>query len=113
MAIHHPPENLIVVELPSKEMEIADEIKKVNEIVGKNSGCDVIINFASVEAIISETLSNLLILHNLLADKGHRLVLCNVSFITKCIFNVAGLEDIFEFAQDKPAAVAAVHSTDG
>ena len=88
MTIHHPPENLIIVELPSKELEIGDELKKVNEIAAKNTECDVIIDFAVVEAITSSSLSNLLILHNLLAGQGHRLVLCNVSFITKCIFNV-------------------------
>ena len=112
MTIHHPPENLIVVELPSNELEIADEIKEVNEITAKNPACDVIIDFTIVEAISSSSLSNLLILHNLLAEQGHRLIFCNVSFITKCIFNVAGIEDIFEFVQDKPAAVAAVHSND-
>ena len=110
MTIHNPPENLIVVELPSKEFQIAEELREVNEIIGENSGCDVIIDFTSVEAITSSSLSNLLILRELLAQQGHRLVLCNVSFITKCVFNVSGLEDIFEFAQDRPAAVAAVHA---
>jgi len=111
MTIHHPPENLIVVHLPSKEFQIAEELREVNEIIGENSACDVIIDFASVEAITSSSISNLLILHNLLADQGHRLVLCNVSFITKCVFNVAGLEDIFEFATDFPTAAAAVHAS--
>ena len=111
MTIHHPPENLIVVELPSKEFEIADEIKKVNEITGENAASDIIIDFARVEAITSSSLSNLLILHNMQADRGRRLVLCNVSFITKCVFNVAGLEEIFEFARDRTAAVATVQTT--
>ena len=109
MTIHHPPENLIVVDLPSKELQIAEELREVNEIVGENPDCDVIIDFATVEAITSSSISNLLILHNLLIEQGHRLVLCNVSFITKCVFNVAGLEEVFDFAQDFPAATAAVH----
>lgn len=110
MTIHHPPENLIVVELPSKELQIADELREVNEIIGENSACDVIIDFASVEVITSSSLSNLLILNNLLAERDHRLVLCNVSFITKCVFNVAGLEHVFDFATDRPAAVVALQS---
>jgi len=110
MTIHHPPENLIVVDLPSKELQIADELKAVNEIIGENPECDVIINFAAVEAITSSSLNNLLILRSLLIERGRRLILCNVSFITKCVFNVAGLEDVFEFAQDMPGAAAAVHS---
>ena len=111
MTIHNPPENLIVVELPSKELQIAEEIREVNEIIGENSDCDVIIDFAGVEAITSSSLSNLLILRGLLAEQGHHLVLCNVSFITKCVFNVAGLDEVFEFAADFPAAAAAVHSS--
>lgn len=110
MTIHHPPENLIVVELPPKEFQIAEELRQVNEIIGENPGCDVIIDFLSVEAITSSSLSNLLILRALLAEEGNRLVLCNVSFITKCVFNVAGLVELFEFAADKPAATAAVHA---
>jgi len=111
MTIHHPPENLIVVDLPSKELQIAEELRKLNEIIGDNSGCDVIIDFASVEAITSSSISNLLILQNLLDEQGHRLVLCNVSFITKCILNVAGLEEVFEFATDRLAAAAAVNAS--
>ncbi len=110
MTIHHPPENLIVVDLPSKELQIADELKAVNEIIGENLECDVIIDFAAVEAITSSSLNNLQILRGLLVERGRRLILCNVSFITKCVFNVAGLEGVFEFVHDMPAAAAAVHS---
>lgn len=110
MTIHHPPENLIVVDLPSKEIQIAEDLRAVNEIIGERTDCDVIIDFSSVEAITSSSLSNLLILRGLLVERGCRLILCNVSFITKCVFNVAGLENVFEFAQDMPAAAAAVHS---
>lgn len=111
MTIHHPPENLVVVHLPSEQLQMAEELRKVNEIIGEDAGCDVIIDFASVEAITSSSISNLLILRNLLAEQGHRLVLCNVSVITKCVFNVAGLEEVFEFATDRPAAVATVHNS--
>jgi anti-anti-sigma factor len=110
MTIHHPPENLIVVDLPSKEIQIAEDLRAVNEIIGENPDCNVIIDFSSVEAITSSSLSNLIILRGLLVERGRRLILCNVSFITKCVFNVAGLEDVFEFVQDMPAAAAAVHS---
>jgi len=110
MTIHHPPENLIVVDLPSKELQIADELKAVNEIIGEKPECDVIINFSNVEAITSSSLNNLVILRDLLIERERRLILCNVSFITKCVFNVAGLEGVFEFVQNMPTAAAAVHS---
>ena len=112
MSIQSPPKNLIVVNLPSKEPQIANELESLNKIVGDNPDSDVIIDFSSVEIITSSSLSNLMILRNLLHKSGRRLILCNVAVVTKCIFNVAGLDEIFEFANDKPTAVAAVHSTD-
>jgi len=111
MSIHHPPQDLIVVDLPFKELQIADELQKVNETICDNPDCDVIIDFSRAEVLTSSSLSNLLILHNLLAERGHRLVLCNVSVITKCVFRVAGLDEAFEFAEDKPAATAAIHAS--
>ena len=110
MTIHNPPENLIVVDLPCRESQIANELKAVNEAVGANPACDVIINFAKVEIVTSANLSNLLILRSLLAERGHRLLLCNVSVITKCVFRVAGLDEAFEFAENMPIAVAALQT---
>ena len=98
----------MVVDLPLKELQIADELKQVNEIISKNPDCDVIINFSRVEILTSSSLSNLLILRKLLTVRGRRLVLCNLSVITKCIFKVAGLDAVFEFARVIPTAVAAL-----
>jgi len=111
MSIQNPPEDLIVANLPSKEPQIADELESLNKTIGNNPDCDVIIDFSRVEIITSSSLSNLLILRNLLSKSGRRLILCNVVVVTKCIFNVAGLDEIFEFADDKPTAVATVQST--
>ena len=108
MSIQNPPENLMVVDLPSKEPQIADELKTVNSAVTGSPDSDVIIDFSRVEIITSSSISNLLILHNLLSERGHRLVLCNVAVVTKCIFTVAGLDTVFEFAENKPSAVAAI-----
>ncbi len=110
MTIHNHPGNLIVVDLPFRESQIADELKAVNEAAGANPACDVIINFAKVEIVTSSNLSNLLILRSILAERSHRLLLCNVSVITKCVFRVAGLDEIFEFAKDVPATVAAIQT---
>jgi anti-anti-sigma regulatory factor len=112
MSIQNPPEDLIVANLPFKEPQIGNELESLNKIIGDNPECDVIIDFSKVEIITSSSLSNLLILRKLLSEQGHRLIFCNVAVVTKCIFNVAGLDEIFEFANDKPAAVATVHSTD-
>lgn len=108
MGIQNLSEDVVLVELPFKEPQIADKLKAINEIISHNPYFDVIISFSKAEIITSSSIGNLMILRNLLHEQGRRLMLCNVAPMTKCIFAVAGLKDIFEFVDDKSAALAAV-----
>lgn len=108
MGIKNLSKDVLLVELPSKSPKIAHEFKSVNEVVSKNGNCDVIIDFSRVEIINSANISNMLILHNMLKNSGHRLILCNVATVTKCIFVVAGLNEVFNFADDQSKALATV-----
>ena len=101
-------DDVLLVELPSKSPKIANELKAVNEAASKEGNCDIIIDFTRVEIINSANISNLLILHNMQLGIGRRLVLCNVRTVTKCIFVVAGLQEVFDFADDRSAALASV-----
>ena len=105
-------EDVLVVELPSKEPKIANELKAINETVSNKRDCDVVIDFSGVEIITSSSISNLLILRNLMSEHGRRLIICNVAVVTKCIFTVAGLNEIFDFVNDQPTALAAVGHAD-
>ena len=104
--------DVLLVELPSKSPKITNELKACNEAVSKKGDRDVIIDFSRVEIINSANISNLLILYNLLQNSGHRLILCNVATVTKCIFVVAGLNEVFEFVDDQPAALVTVQHAD-
>jgi anti-anti-sigma factor len=108
MGIKNLSKDALLVELPSKSPKIANQLKAVNETVSKNGTCDVIIDFHRVEIINSANISNLLILRNMVQNSGHRLIFCNVATVTKCIFVVAGLNDIFEFVDDRSKAMATV-----
>jgi anti-anti-sigma factor len=112
MGIQNLSEDIVLVELPFKEPQIADELKAVNEIASNKPDLDVIIDFSKVEIVTSSSIGNLIILRNLLHERGRRLMLCNVAPMTKCIFVVAGLKDIFEFVDDKSTALAAVQHAD-
>jgi anti-anti-sigma factor len=103
--------NVLLVELPCHEPRVTERLKTVNELVSNDNSNDVIIDFSKVEIINSSNISNLLILRQLLQDSGHRLILCNVSVITKCIFVVAGLAEIFTFVDNPYAAFEAVQSS--
>jgi len=113
MGIKNLSKDVLFVELPSKNPKIAHELKAVNEAVSKKKGNrDVVIDFSRVEIMNSSNISNLLILHNLLQNSGHRLIFCNVATVTKCIFVVAGLDKVFDFTDEQPAALMAVQDAD-
>jgi anti-anti-sigma regulatory factor len=108
MGIKNLSKDVLLVELPSKSPKITHDLKAVNEVVSKNGSCDVIIDFSRIEIINSANISNLLILHNMLQNSGHRLIFYNVATVTKCIFVVAGLNEVFEFVDDQSKALATV-----
>jgi len=104
MGIRNLTQDIILVELSSEATQRADELKEVNETVGAKCNCDVIVDLSNVEIIHSWNISNLLILRGLLQDTGRQLVLCSVTTLTRCIFRVAGLSDVFVFAEDRSSA---------
>jgi len=112
MRIQNLTKDVLLIELPSKGPKLAQELKAVNETISRESNHDVIIDFSRVEIINSSNISNLLIMHNLLQDSGHRLIFCNVATVTKCIFVVAGLDKVFDFANDQQAALKAIQNAD-
>jgi anti-anti-sigma regulatory factor len=112
MGIHNLSENIIIAELSSNGPEREDELKNLNETISNKDQYDVIVDFSKVEIINSWNISNLLILQDMLEDAGRKLILCNISTVTKCIFVVAGLSEIFVFADDRSAALAAIPDKD-
>jgi len=107
MGIQNWSEDVVLVDLPP-EPQIADELKAVTEIVRDRGDCDVVVDFSRVDIVTSSSFSKLLKLRKLLADCGCRLVLCSVAPATKGIFTVTGLDGIFELADDKFTALAAL-----
>ena len=108
MSTEYLSDDIVLVTLPLHEPQIADELKSINNIVSEKGICNVIIDFSGVEVMTSSSVSNLIILHQLLDGQNRKLILCNVAFVTKCIFTVAGLEHLFHFAEDTSAALSAV-----
>jgi anti-anti-sigma factor len=100
MAIKNWSDNIVIVNL-HEELRISAELKSVNEIISNRDDCDVIMDFSDVDIVTSSDICNLIILHTLLHKRGRRLILCNVAVLTKCIFTVAGLDELFDFADDK------------
>ncbi|KPK35742.1 MAG: hypothetical protein AMJ65_17170 [Phycisphaerae bacterium SG8_4] len=101
-------EDVVLVSVPCDGAKRAKALNAVNDSASKKSDTHIVMDFSGVEVINSWNISNLLILQNLLEKSGHKLVLCNVATVTKCIFVVAGLSDVFTFADNKSAAMEAI-----
>jgi anti-anti-sigma regulatory factor len=112
MGIQNFSEDVLFVDLPSKEPQIGKELKNLNEVIVTRSDCDVVIDFFRVELITSSSISNLMILRNLLQERGRQLILCNVAVMTKYIFTVAGLDKVFDFVDDRFSALATMECAD-
>jgi len=104
MGIENWSADTILVHL-SREPKMADELSAVTEIVRQRGDSNVVIDFSCVDILTTPDISKLLTLRKLLIECGHQLVLCSVSEAVKGIFTVTSLDRVFEFADDKFAAL--------
>ena len=100
-------DNIILVNL-AQEPDMSEELNTVAELVLDRGNCDVTVDFSSVDIVTSSNIAKLLKLRKLLSNCKHRLVLCGLKPQTKNIFLVTGLEDVFEFVDDKFVALASL-----
>ncbi len=107
MGIQNWSDDVILVDLP-REPQMGDELKSVTEMVRDRGDCDVVIDFSEVDIITSSSLSKLLKLRKLLTDCGRKLVFSNAAPATRGIFTITGLDDVFEFVDDKFVALASL-----
>jgi anti-anti-sigma factor len=109
MGFQNWSDDIILVDLP-REPRMRSELKTLVEIVRDRGDCDVVVDFSSVDIMTSTSISGLLRLRKLLTDCGHRLIFCSVPAATRSVFSVVGLDEVFEFADDKFTALAAIQS---
>ena len=109
MAIQNYSSDIILVTL-SSEPKLRRELAGLNEILSTRGVKDVIVDFELVDILSSAAITNLLILHKLTLQAGHRLVLCSIGMGPRCIFRIAGLSEVFEFAETREAAADSILS---
>ncbi len=107
MGLQNWSEDIILVDLPS-EPSLGDEIKTVTDVTRDRGDCDVVVDFSSVDIVTSSNIAKLLKLRKLLSGCKHRLILCGLKPQTKNIFLVTGLDNVFEFVDDKFVALASL-----
>jgi anti-anti-sigma factor len=107
MGIDHSSQSILNVDL-IPEPDMGNELESVARIVRDGEDCDVVVDFSSVDIITSSNIAKLLKLNKALNNIGRRLVFCGLPNATKQIFTLAGLDQVFDFADDKSAALSMV-----
>ena len=107
MSIQSWSEDVILLDLP-RELEKHSELQTVIGMVRDRGDCDVVVDFSRVDVVGGACLAALLEMRRVLNDCGHKLTLCSVAPAMKGVFTIARLDTLFEFAEDRFAALARV-----
>jgi len=83
-----------------------EELKQLFEVAQQCAGSDLVIDFSNVDIVTSASLSYLIRLQKLADDAGSRLILCGIRSVTKGVFDITGLDDVFEMCEHGSEAVA-------
>jgi CheY-like chemotaxis protein/anti-anti-sigma regulatory factor len=108
MSIQRWSEDVILVDLP-EELANDDELQSVIAALHNSGDCDVVVDFSHVQTVGGAWLHRLQRIQKLVRERGHKLMLCGVPPATRGIFTIAHLDDLFQFAQDRFAALASPH----
>jgi anti-anti-sigma regulatory factor len=111
MGIQNYSEDIILITLPEQPQHSQD-IDIVNKLFSESVDFDVLVDFAKVEILTSETLCGLMILSKLLIGAGRKLVLYDLSPAIKQIFVRTGLLTVFDLAEDQFKAVEHIQNKD-
>ena len=106
MAIQEWSDEITVVEL-ADDPQFSEEL---DSVVDRFDGTptDVALNFGAVGFVNSSNISQLLRLRKHMLSAGRRLILCGVNTQVWGVFQVTGLDKIFEFTNDISTALAAL-----
>ena len=111
MGIQKWSDNIILVNL-ANEPQMGEELQAVTDMVAKSRTFDVVVDFIDVSIVTSSSIAKLLELSKALRDSEHRLVLSSVSARTRKIFDIIGLDGVFEFVDDQFVALAGLQLVD-
>jgi anti-anti-sigma regulatory factor len=108
MRIHRWSEDVILADLP-RDLEKQNELQTVIGMTRDRGDCDVVIDLSHVDVVGAACPAGLLEVRRLLHACGHKkLTLCSAAPATKGVFTIARLDDLFEFAEDRFAALASL-----
>ena len=108
MEIQDKKKNVVLVDCPPKP-EINKKLEGLIVVMRENT-TNLVVDFSNTNIITGSNISTLLKLRKLLKDEGHRLILSGLSPAIRGIFKKTHLDKVFEFADDKSTALAAINA---
>ena len=107
MGIQNWSDNVILVNL-AKEPDMGEELQTVIDMVTEDAAKDVVVDFTDTDIVTSSSIAKLLKLRKVLHDTNHKLLFSTVSPKTRSIFDITGLDSVFEFIDDQFVALASL-----
>ncbi len=107
MGIQNWSESVILVNL-APEPYMGEELETTIAMVAEHPEKNVVIDFAEVQIVTSSSIAKLLKLRKLLFDNDRRLILSSVQPKTQSIFNLTGLDSVFQFLDNQVVALASL-----
>ncbi len=107
MGIQNWSENVILVNL-AEEPQMSEELQTVMEIIRDRVDCDVVIDFSGVAIVTSSSIAKLLKILKTLNSCDRRMIFSGVGVKTRQIFDLTGLNTVFEFVDDQFIALASL-----
>lgn len=104
MSIYHWSQNVILVDLP-EALDKHSELQAVLSLLRDEGACDVVVDFSHVHVVGGMWLTHLQKIQRLVREHGHKLILCDVPPATRAVFTITHLDGLFEFAEDRFAAL--------
>jgi anti-anti-sigma regulatory factor len=98
-------QDLVLVNLP-KETGRNDGLQSVIAMLREHGACDVVVDFSQVKRVTGAWLTRLENIRRLASQGEHTLTLCGIAPSMRRIFAIARLDQVFDFAEDRFAAMA-------
>lgn len=110
MSIENWSEEITLVDLV-KEPDMCGELQTVIGLVTSESKFNVVVDFSEVDILSSSSIAKLLKLRKVLKENGNHLVISSINPVTMRIFDMTGLNSVFDFVEDKFVALAGLQVT--
>ena len=110
MSTQNWSEDIVLINL-TKEPDMSNELQTLIGSARKNPDKDIVIDMSNIDIISSSSIAKLLKLRKLQKRNNQRLVIPSVGTQTNKIFELTGLNSVFEFVEDKFIALAGLQLT--